>query len=74
MDLQDAASNLVNTIGILKALLLQYGDGYATGTDDDIILNIRARPGVAPYLFAAIEDYATQAAKQAAELEELAGK
>lgn len=71
MDLQDAVSDLVNTIGILKALLLQYGDEYAMQSDEMIILNIHARPGTTAYLFAAIEDYATQAEKQAAALEAL---
>lgn len=70
-ELNTMASELKITLDILKALLLSYGDEYATPVDDEIIGNIKARPGVASALYAAIEDYAAKARTQAAALDKI---
>lgn len=73
-ELNTMASELKNTLHILKALLLNYGDDYAVPIDETIIANIQQRPGVISLMFAAVEDYANQARAQAEELEEVTGQ
>lgn len=68
-ELNTMASEIKNTLEILKSLLWSYGDEYACPNDETIIMNIRARPSLSGYVFAAIEDYAMKAIAQAEELE-----
>ena len=70
-ELNTMASELKVTLEIVKALLLSYGDDYAEPTDNEIILNLKARPGVAGALYAAIEDYAAKAWRQAEALDKI---
>lgn len=70
-ELNTMASELKITLDILKALLLSYGDEYATPTDKEIMLNLKARPGVAGALYAAVEDYAAKALSQAEALDKI---
>lgn len=68
-ELNTMASEIKNTLEILKALLWSYGDEYACPNDERIIMNIRARPSLSSCVFAAIENYAMKARDQAEELE-----
>lgn len=70
-ELNTMTSQLKITLEILKALLLSYGDDYAAPVDDAIIGNIKARPGVASALYAAVEDYAAKARTQAEALDKI---
>ncbi len=73
-DINTMASELKNTLEILKSLLYSYGDDYAAPNDETIIQNIQARPAHSSSLYAAIEDYAMKAREQAEDLEEVTGR
>ena len=70
VDLNTDVQELKTTLEILYSLLLSYGDDYALASDENIRLNMFARPDHHSCLFAAIDDYAAKARKQVADLDD----